>query len=633
MALWRSLLLVVAMIAIATRPLVEASLTAEDFRAEVHRVDPSIFPLQRPLSPFSTETHTMDVSNVVQRFFNAAGLALLNSCCRDWMHSYDGAASSVSAQYEEMIFDACKMLADEHDLGAALSLLQLRRATAQATTDGEQDPPYFGFIPKFLGRIVAPATAVLEITPCNTTMSVQPLLNATTGVITIRVDAFRATNSSSIICVDNMWFSVGAKTSSLRIEGTGSYVASLAVDMTSASIAWDASTNGVRVYRFAHSDPWVGLVQIVDTLLLFLPQLTGHTDPVSALSNVNFISNYSLMTPYPIPRPFPYVVNVSTTSDIHDGDLFAKMDLDGIGPIEAFAQGTTSGHTAFALRNTTTGELFVCESVAQGIICTLYDVWIQQKQSFGSNIVLVPLDPSLRAVFNNSAAWEHVNKFLGNQYGYFNFFFGWVDTEEKNFPCFPWEWKRCLSSELVEFVMLFLDASVPEVASTFFGQALNHRAQTGVLDMPISDVIYAASKHLAMSFKRLMTVPEDDAWLYNSTKRGVPGRQLLPSEVCSSFACSTLRAAGVFDASIHSNITCTEIDVYDMFSMSIFDTTRMGDGRPTACLAADPHNNLCQLSGGWTFHLVEDMNTRPVTPQMSLHCASRNPVPYDREGC
>lgn len=589
----------------------------KEFRGAIHRLEPTLFPLVTPHTPFTDETHDISVTEVLRRFARAAALALLQDGCRS-IQSHTPHQHALCSEVEKG-----GMLAE------VLERLQRVRTTESAATPS-QDPPYFGFVPSFLGKVVAPDGAVFQPTACNTTFSILPTLNRSTGVMTVRLDAYRPTPSA---CVDDMMLTVGPKSASARVEGTGTYVTSLTVDLSSPAALWDATVHGVRVFRHFNSDPLARLLDTIDTLLLFLPMLTNHLDPISALSNVNFISNYSLMRPYPVPRAFPNIVNVSTSEDIHDGDLFAKMELDGLGPIEAFAQGTTSGHTAFAIRNQSTGQLFVCESVEQGITCTDYNAWIENMQSIGANIVMSPLDPALRAVFNNTAAWEHVQKYLGNEYGYFNFFFGWVDTEEKNFPCFPWEWDRCLSSDIVEYVMLFLDASIPEVASTFFGQALNHRANTGVLDMSIADVAYYAGTRLNMSLKTLMTVPEDDSWLYNSTRRGEPGRQLLPSEVCSTFACSTLRAAGVFEHSINSNITCTEIDVWDMFSMKIFDTARMGSGRPQSCINADPENNLCQLSGTWTFRLIEDANTRPVEPQMSLRCASRNPVPYDREGC
>lgn len=605
------------------------------FRHRMHALDPELFSANVPPTPFTDETHFLRTHDVLVRFGKAAGLALLQDAC----HSIE---ETPPMQLDALVFarQVCQDATDSVQtpplalVDVLVRLQTFLEAHPRPVTAGPQDPPYFGFIPKYLGAVLpAQDVVVFGTTPCNSTIGVSVALNETTGVVRIDADAWRSGGNSSGVCVDDLLLTVGPKSTAIRIEGTGSYSATVAVAIQDPAYAWDAQTNGVRVFRYHNSDVFTRLLDTIDTLLLFLPMLTGHLDPASAVANVRFLSNYSLMTPYPEPRPFPYVVNVSAADDIHSGDLFAKMDLNGLGPIEAFAQGTTSGHTAIAIRNTTTGVLFVCESVEQGITCTEYPEWIDSMQAAGSNIVMAPLNASLRALFNVTEAWMHIHRFLGNEYGYFNFFFGWVDTEEDNYPCMPWEWDRCLTSALVEYVMLFLDASVPEVASTFFGQALNHRAATGVLNMSIANVLHLAGTQRSLSAKQLMTIPENDTWLYNSTKRGVPGRQLLPSEVCSSFACSTLRAGGVFEPSIGSNITCTEIDVWDIFAMKMFDTSRMGPNRPAPCVAADPNNNLCQLSGTWTFALVEDANTRPLQPQMSLHCASQNPVPYNRDGC
>ena len=505
-------------------------------------------------------------------------------------------------------------------------LLHLQAARATTSTSAAQDPPYYGFIPWSLGH--ATSTAPLKVTSpaCQREVKFSTAVAPTNVQVTIE-----GIGADPVNCTSSFFFTLGSKSTTVTFaHQQPSTLFNLTYDGSDPAALWDVEHKGVRVFENPSADPAIGFNDAVDTLLLFLPLLLNHLDNVSAVHNAYFLSNYSLMTPYTVPR------GSFSTPDIpfKSGDLLAKMSLDGLGPTESFAQGTTSGHTVIVLMNETDGQWYMCESVEVGITCAESSAWYLQMSLVGAAVVWVPLHPVLSAQFNLTAAWSHVNQMLGNSYGYFNFFFGWVDTLEDNYPCLPWKFSRCLTYDVVEYVMLMLDEEVHELANTFFGQALNHRAQTGNLNGRILDALHHAAVHLGIDDGRvLMSLPEQDAWRYNSTKRGVPGHVMLPSQVCSSFACSTLRAAGVFRQQIDDEIQCTEIDVYDIFSMKIFDAAQFGSGRPSACVESDPDNTLCQLTGTWTFNLIQNVNTRPLSRNMSQHCASRNPSPYNHTGC
>lgn len=602
-------------------------------RETLHRLDPLLFAREVPQTPFSDQVADLQIHEVVSRFAVASVSAAVSQLCEEESVAlYDELSAACMATMHDMSHASSAL--DPRLLHRALAQALLRLQSARQAVHPSFDSvssPYFGFIPQHLGSVAFDELGVLPPTPqCATTLGVTAQLNDSDGVVMIAVDAYRSNESS--LCVDDVLFTVGPSSTSILINGTGRYFATTKVDVLRPSMVWDAYENGVRIFRYAQASSLERVLDVIDTLLLFIPLLTNHLDESSAVHNVDFLSNFSLMTPYPVPRAYPHRVNLTTATAIRSGDMFAKMALDGLGPIESFAQGTTSGHAAIALWNESSNTLYVCESIEHGITCTEYEEWLANMQAIGANIVMAPLSSSMD--FNVTAAWEHVHQFLGNSYGYFNFFFGWVDTEEDNYPCMPNSWERCLSYSLVEYVMLFLDEVVPEVANIFFGQALNHRiGASDRLGQSISETLQFARQSLGLSGRKLMTVPESDAWLYNSTKLGVPGRLMLPSQVCSSFACSTLQAAGSFERVIASNITCTEIDVWDIFSFRMFDEQRMNEGRPAACVDADPSNALCQLSGTWTFHLMDDVNSRLLQPQMSHHCASRNPRPYNRTGC
>lgn len=56
------------------------------------------------------------------------------------------------------------------------------------------------------------------------------------------------------------------------------------------------------------------------------------------------------------------------------------------------------------------------------------------KDDSNPHIALLPLHPSVRAKFNETAAWEYARSMEGKPYGYHNLIFSWIDTIEDNYP-------------------------------------------------------------------------------------------------------------------------------------------------------------------------------------------------------
>ena len=575
------------------------------------------------LSPaLCAPTHSHGMPHVARTFFDATIL----STAADVAEALDTDLSTLMPQLSSGDADVAK---------AAMASL---RSTAEARGLLAADPgvsasqfPYFGFVPQVHGRAV-PGGAPLTFgpTPCGRNFTVSAALDAAFTTATVSIGATKS--AFGAFCTDRLYFVVGAHTKHFEVAAEGHHVTKVdlgADTPAQRALQWDASTNGVRVMRDIKNKLARDL-DVIDTLLLFLPMITGKLDHRSAVDNADFLSNYTLMKPYTRPRAYKNITVLDPATDIHSGDSFGKMELDGLAPVEALVQGTTSGHVAFALRRESDGVLFVCESIIKGVTCTEYHAWTESLQKIDNGVVLVPLKAALRAKFNVTAAWAWVNKTLGNEYGYHNFFFGLIDTRSDNLPCFPpFPSQRCLAPEHVELVMRTVDNFSPKTADTFFGQALNHRAGTRGLN--ISEVLFTAGTQQGLDVAGLMKVVEEDAWLYNATRRGVNGTLQIPSQVCSTLGCNTLRAAGVFDGV--GEFQCAEMTVWDYFSLDIFDKSRMGAGRPQACIDTDPDNYLCQITGTWVFDLQRDVNTRAPFAHMGNDCATRNPAPYNHTGC
>merc|ERR1719456_948209 len=187
---------------------------------------------------------------------------------------------------------------------------------------------------------------------------------------------------------------------------------------------------------------------------------------------------------------------------------------------------------------------------------------------------------------NKTLAWEFINASLGLSYGYPNFLFGWIDTESRNLPCMPPDFSsRCLVWEHLELVASVLDHLSPSLAATYFNQAMNHRINTTGLNFT-SLLAYAGTK-LNLTGAEVAAIPEQDAWLYSVTRFGLPtvGRSM----VCSTFACAILKSSGAITA----DIQCGEQAPWNIITLQLFDTARLGTGRPQVCQSRDPDNDFC----------------------------------------
>lgn len=60
-------------------------------------------------------------------------------------------------------------------------------------------------------------------------------------------------------------------------------------------------------------------------------------------------------------------------------------------------------------------------------------------------------------------------------------------------------------------------------------------------------------------------LPEEDHYLYNTTRYGEP--RLTSSQVCCDFACSVLKAAGVFG---EVDFNCNEFSPHDVAKLKIY---------------------------------------------------------------
>ena len=126
--------------------------------------------------------------------------------------------------------------------------------------------------------------------------------------------------------------------------------------------AWDLKTKGIRVFEFTNSTIET-VLQIIDTALLFVPELINPVDAASAARNVYFMKEYAQVNM--VPRTIKNVAIDEST--VQSGDFFGIIRLDGLDPMLAWAMGSSTGHTAVAIRDPADNKLYVAESTVKDV--------------------------------------------------------------------------------------------------------------------------------------------------------------------------------------------------------------------------------------------------------------------------
>ncbi|XP_065862354.1 uncharacterized protein [Euphorbia lathyris] len=320
-------------------------------------------------------------------------------------------------------------------------------------------------------------------------------------------------------------------------------------------------------------------------------------------------------------RPQPWVTNISV-DDIHSGDFLAISKIrgrwGGFETLEKWVSGAYAGHTAVCLRDSE-GKLWVGESgheneQGEDIIAMLpWDEWWEfelTKDDSNPHIALLPLHPDLRAKFNETAAWEYALSMNDQPYGYHNMIFSWIDTVDGNYP-------PPLDANLVASVMQVWSQMQPEYAANLWTEALNKRLGTQGLNL--SGILVEVEKR-GSSFGELLTVPEQDDWVYSDGK----------SASCIAFVLELYKAGGLFNP-ISSSVQVTEFTIKDAYTLKFFENN--SSRLPKWCNDGDSVKlPYCQIRGKYRMELP-GYNTIDPYPHMNEKCPSLPPKYYRTQHC
>lgn len=533
--------------------------------------------------------------------------------------------------------------------GAVPSVASLTRAVSEFKPTVAKKPtsakkaasnatyPFFAWMPIPIVDAVPGKTANFS-SPCFNGAVSTVYLNS--SFVQVTVDLLQ---QKSLFCTDAIFMVGGGAISLQEFNAVKTLVITLDVSdiQTSVSKQWYVNTSGIRIFHF--KDSFLDTIfEVVETLNMMSGFGTMPLPPTVFQNNIDFINNYIQAVPRMQPQSTMRKGGASVArsidpSYINSGDMFLILRPDGLEPMIGWGEGSNVGHTTIAIRFPD-GALHVCESTTidgywktkNGVQCHAWDLWVQLCDNAEMNMVHVPLSPKYSQMFNVTKAIEFFTAHKGIDYGYSTFIYGWLDTQTANFPCVPPDYTTCLFPQTAELLAVLLDEIFGNSHQNFFRQGLGHRVGTWPAPNPVIHSIHVGATQLNISFRELYTLPEQDAWMYNTTRDGVPTFDR--SMVCCVFVCAMWKAAGVF-SEIGNQLQCGEQTLWDIYSMAIFDAAKFNTGRPQVCQEADPTNMLCQLMGNITLHLVPDVNTRTLYPNMGQTCTSQGPQYIRAPGC
>ncbi|KAK6160133.1 hypothetical protein DH2020_003514 [Rehmannia glutinosa] len=348
-------------------------------------------------------------------------------------------------------------------------------------------------------------------------------------------------------------------------------------------------------------------LSLVDVLPLFSNTGWGQS------ANLAFLEKHMGASFEKRRQPWRATIN---PEDVHTGDFLAVSKIrgrwGGFETLEKWVTGAFAGHTAVCLKDES-GNLWVGESgheneKGEEIIAVIpWDEWweLALKDSSNPQIALLPLHPEIRARFNTTAAWEYAWQMAGKPYGYHNMIFSWIDTVADNYP-------PPLDAHLVISVMSMWTRMQPAYAANMWNEALNMRLGTEDLDL---HGILAETERRGITFDQLLTIPEQDEWVYSDGK----------STTCVAFILSMYKEAGVFGP-FSSSIQVTEFTIRDAYMLKIFEsnTARL----PNWCNNGDDKLPFCQILGEYKMELPY-YNTLEPYANMNENCPSLPPT-YER---
>ncbi|KAI3970589.1 hypothetical protein MKX01_024236 [Papaver californicum] len=173
-------------------------------------------------------------------------------------------------------------------------------------------------------------------------------------------------------------------------------------------------------------------------------------------------------------------------------------------------------------------------------------------------------------------------------------------------------WEEPAELEYVVSLMSMWTRVQPAYAANMWNEALNKRLGTEGLDLY---GILDETEKRGITFDHLLTIPEQDDWVYSDGK----------STTCVAFILEMYKEAGLFGP-ISSSIQVTEFTIRDAYVLRLFENNRTR--LPIWCNNENDQLPFCQILGEYRMELPQ-YNTIEPYAKMNENCPSLPPT-YER---
>ncbi|KAL9644024.1 hypothetical protein ABK040_005492 [Willaertia magna] len=293
-------------------------------------------------------------------------------------------------------------------------------------------------------------------------------------------------------------------------------------------------------------------------------------------------------------------------NDLQSGDLVGQLTFSGLDCLLMYGTGGRIGHIAMILKMD--GVTYVIESQDTGIQKTPWKQWYNQYKD-ESIIVISRLKEEYKSKMNEAKAIEFFKSVEGNEYGFNNIAYAWIDTLYNNYP-------TMIGATLV----LFSNWYMGDYINLLFLKGLNQRFTHyyGVnANCTHMNCVFDILTNLNLTVNEVLALPERDGWLYSNNK---------PQMVCSVFAMTLFKKAGIF-GNLTNYFEAAEFTPKDVYMLDIWDKDWV---QPKGC-KANPNDDypFCQLTGKY-YWPIKDFATIKPYPKMNERCGAQ-PMGYKRE--
>ena len=323
--------------------------------------------------------------------------------------------------------------------------------------------------------------------------------------------------------------------------------------------------------------------------------------------HIDFLKTYAHID---VKRRYGYEDKVLPVKDyIKSGDFFGLNEIaSGESCLIQYGCGSGASHSAIAIRDPITNELYVAEGEDRGLLIKTYDEFIQDQIDTMHGIAWFPLREEYSKKFDSAKALEWARKREGLEYGMSNFIAAPQDVLVGGAP-------KYLSLEHIMLFVAIMERFDPKVANYYLLDSLNVRLGTNLTSLrELTEEISRRNK----TIEDIIIMPELEEYVYPDGENWI----------CSAFVVGIMKAGGIFgDLKIEPH----EFTPRDIYQLDIYDKDFKLHG-PKECLEADPDLDYCMILGKYDIR-VKGYSSIPLYDHMNERCSTQAPDYFREEGC